>query len=79
MSKVRDRQGAAFRKAEALLADKSRKESDRLTNRENDRRAQDEKIARLRDLRLAKEAADRNEAKPFAPSASKKAGHGRPV
>jgi hypothetical protein len=48
-------------KAEALWAKKQQLESERLTNREKEMRAQDEKTARLRGLRLAKEAADREE------------------
>ncbi len=73
MPRATDRSGAPQRKAEALLAERTRKETDRLNDRETDRRVQDEKVARLRGLRLAKEAADQSGAKPVAPGAGKKA------
>jgi hypothetical protein len=73
MSRLRDRQGAAHQKAEALLAEKARKETERLNKRDKDRLDEDEKVARLRGLRLAKEAADLNEAKLAATGAVKKA------
>ena len=66
MAKLDERQSASRRKAEELLTRRQQQETERLTNRERDRRAQDEKIARLRALRLAKEAADRDAPKPAA-------------
>ena len=52
-----EQQAAARGKAEELLTRRKQQESERLANRERDSRAQDEKTARLRGLRLAKEAA----------------------
>ena len=59
MSKAEEQRSAARQKAEELLTNRKRKEAERLATRERDSRAQDEKTARLRGLRLAKEAADR--------------------
>jgi hypothetical protein len=47
---------AARRRANELL---SRKEVERLSTRDKERQAQDAKIAQLRELRLAKEANDK--------------------
>lgn len=58
----------AFRgKAEELLARRDHKETERLAKRTKDRIAEDEKTARLRVLRLAKEAADTQAAGAAAP------------
>jgi hypothetical protein len=46
----------ARRRANELLG---HKEAERISTREEERRAHDEKIARLRALRLAKEASDK--------------------
>jgi hypothetical protein len=56
-------------KAEALWAKKKGLETERLTNREKEIRAQEEKTARLRALRLAKEAADKEESARLASAA----------
>ena len=53
-----EQQKAARGKAEALMLERQQQETERLANRERDSRAQDEKTARLRGLRLAKEASD---------------------
>jgi hypothetical protein len=53
---------AARAKAAQLLDHRKQQETERLKNQERDRKALDEKIARLRALRLAKEAADREAA-----------------
>ena len=55
MSKF-DQMGAARRKANELL---SQKEAERVSSRDKERQAQDAKIARLRELRLAKEASEK--------------------
>jgi hypothetical protein len=49
---------AARGKAEEVIARRDQKEAERLANRAKERQAEDEKTARLRRLRLAKEAAD---------------------
>jgi hypothetical protein len=54
-----DELSAARRRANELL---SHKEAERLSARDKERQAQDAKIARLRALRLAKEASDREAA-----------------
>ena len=64
MSKF-DQQGSARRKAQELM---SQKETERISTRDKERQAQDAKIARLRELRLAKEASD----KAAAPAALKR-------
>jgi hypothetical protein len=51
----------ARRRANELLG---QKEGERVSTREKERQAQDEKIARLRALRLAKEASDKAAALP---------------
>lgn len=63
MAKLDEQRSASRRKAEELLTRRQQQETERLTNRERDRRAVDEKTARLRALRLAKEATDREAAK----------------
>lgn len=60
MAKLEEQRSASRRKAEDLLTRRKQQESERLTNRDRDKRAQDEKTARLRQLRLAKEAADKD-------------------
>jgi hypothetical protein len=54
-----DELSIARRRANELL---SQKEAERLSVRDKERHAQDAKIARLRALRLAKEASDRETA-----------------
>jgi hypothetical protein len=73
MAKLDEQRSASRRKAEDLLTRRKQQESERLTNRERDSRAQDEKIARLRELRLAKEAADKDVPKPVKIAPVKKA------
>jgi hypothetical protein len=67
-----EQRDAARGKAEQLLTRKKQQESERLTNRDRDRKAMDEKIARLRALRLSKEAADREAAALAGTGAGKK-------
>jgi hypothetical protein len=71
MSKSEEQRVSARQKAEELLTQTKKKEAERVANRERDSRVQDEKTARLRNLRLAKEAADRAAA-PAAQPARKK-------
>ncbi len=59
MSKLDDLAAASRRKAEELLSRSKEKESERLAIRDRQRRLEDAKTARLRELRLAKEAAER--------------------
>jgi len=74
MARLDDAQRSAARaKAEALLTQKKRQESERVAKRERDDRLQDEKIARLRALRLAKEAEEKSLPKPAMPSGRKPA------
>ena len=73
MAKLEEQRSASRRKAEDLLTRRKQQESERLTNRDRDKRAQDEKTARLRQLRLAKEAADKD-AKIVAVPSGRKAG-----
>jgi hypothetical protein len=54
-----DRRGAARGRAEELLSRPAQREQEQNPNRGKERLALDEKIARLKQLRLAKEAADR--------------------
>ncbi len=51
-----DELSAARRRANELM---NQKEAERLSTRDKERQAQDAKIARLRELRLAKEAQDK--------------------
>ena len=69
MAKLDEQRSASRTKAEELLNRRKKQETERLTNRERDSRVMDEKIARLRELRLAKEVADKEAAKRtnFAP------------
>ncbi len=55
-----DELSAARRRANELL---NHKEAERLSARDKERQAQDAKIARLRALRLAKEASDKEAAR----------------
>jgi hypothetical protein len=59
MATRNDQRESARGKAEDLLSRSKQRETERLTNQEKERLAQDEKIARLRTLRLAKEATDK--------------------
>jgi hypothetical protein len=61
VSKADDASAAARRRAQELLSPKKQEESDRLKAREKERQAEDTKTARLRALRLAKEAAEKAE------------------
>lgn len=70
MAKLSEQRGSLRAKAEEP---RKQKEIERLANRERDSRAQDEKTAHLRALRLAKEAADRDTAKPAVRSIGKRA------
>ncbi|HUK61089.1 MAG TPA: hypothetical protein VLV50_17805 [Stellaceae bacterium] len=72
MNTPENHRNAAYRRAEQLLTAKEHKEGERVSDRENERRKEDEKIARLRALRLAKEAAEQSAAQPVAPRAGKK-------
>jgi len=72
MARLSDRSQASRSKAEALWAKRKQSETERLTNREMEMRAQAEKTARLRALRLAKEAADREELARAAQSGTRK-------
>jgi hypothetical protein len=70
MSKFPTRISAARRNAEALLSRSKKQESTLKLEQEREHDAMVEKTARLRALRLAKEAADR-EAAASAPPASR--------
>jgi hypothetical protein len=59
MSKLDDLQSETRRKAEELLNRTRQQESERLAKRDKERQAEAEKTARLRALRLGKEAADK--------------------
>jgi hypothetical protein len=59
MSKADDMITASRRKAQAAFSRTKEQDAGRIAARDKERQAQDAKIARLRDLRLAKEAADR--------------------
>jgi hypothetical protein len=72
MAKLDDQNNASRKRAEELLTRK-KQETERVANRERDSRAQDEKTARLRQLRLAKEAAEGGAAKPATRRVAKKA------
>lgn len=67
-----EQQDAARAKAEQLMSKRKQQEAERLMNHERDRKAFDDKTARLRALRLAKEAADRS-AGPSSRNPSRKA------
>jgi hypothetical protein len=71
MSKPPSRVSAARRNAEALLNNAQKRESDFKIEQERERKAMALKTARLRALRLAKEAADTINVKPTAPSRPK--------
>ena len=58
MSKLDDLAAASRRKAEELLSRSKEKEVERLALRDRQRQLEDAKTARLRELRLAKEAAE---------------------
>lgn len=68
MSKFPTRISAARRNAEAMLSQNKKRESSFKLDQEREHDAMVEKTARLRELRLAKEAADRETAalKPVA-------------
>ncbi len=67
--------GAAARhKAQELLSRAKRAEEERLQSRDRQRREEDAKIAQLRTLRLAKEAADKAALDAAKPRASAKGG-----
>jgi hypothetical protein len=54
--KPSERDAEARRKAEAVLAQRKKQENEILQQRAKEREVVDEKVARLRELRLAKEA-----------------------
>ncbi len=68
MSKLDDLQSATRRRAEELLNKTKQQENDRLSKRDKERQVEADKTARLRALRLSKEAAD----KAAKPAASRK-------
>jgi hypothetical protein len=68
-----EQRDAARGKAEQLLTRKMQQETERLSNRARDSKALDDKIARLRALRLSKEAADREAAAQAHPAGKKSA------
>jgi len=53
-----EQKDAARAKAEQVISKRKQQETERVMNHERDRKAFDDKTARLRALRLAKEAAD---------------------
>ena len=59
MAKLDEQRNSSRAKAEALLTRKKQQETERVANRDRDSRVQDEKTARLRALRLAKEAEEK--------------------
>ena len=73
MSKFPTRNNAARRNAEALLSRSKKQESTMKLEQEREHDAMVEKTARLRALRLAKEAADREAAPSAAPAPRPKA------
>jgi len=73
MAKLDEQRNSSRAKAEALLTRKKQQETERVANRDRDSRVQDEKTARLRALRLAKEAEEKASVKPATRSAGKKA------
>ena len=73
MSKFPSRISAARRNAEALLSRSKKQESTLKLEQEREHDAMVEKTARLRALRLAKEAADREAAASAPPPARPKA------
>jgi hypothetical protein len=66
-AKVMERMSAARRNAESLMPAKKRTESTLKRDQQRERDALAEKTRRLRELRLAKEAADRAEAEANPP------------
>jgi hypothetical protein len=64
MSKLPSRVSAARRNAEALLSKTQKRESDFKIEQEREHEAMMLKTARLRELRLAKEAEDKKDAVP---------------
>ena len=69
MSKLPSRVSAARRNAEALLNQNKKRESGFKLEQEREHEAMALKTARLRELRLAKEAADREAAASAPPAA----------
>jgi hypothetical protein len=65
-----ERDVEARRKAEAVLAQRKKQDDEVVKRREKEREAVAEKVARLRELRLAKEAADA-QAKAKAPATAR--------
>lgn len=70
MSKTAQRQEDARQKAKDIWDKNKKRDAEIVSDREKDRRAEATKTARLRELRLAKEAADK-EAKQAAPARKK--------
>ena len=77
MATRNEQKDAARGKAAELALHRQRQETERLANREKESRAQDEKMARLRGLRLAKEALDLATKNAPSPKASEGTQHGR--
>jgi hypothetical protein len=75
-----ERGGEARRKAEAVLAQRKKREDEFVQQREKEREAVAAKVARLRELRLAKEAAEaQTKPKAQAPAKRRKSDtHGPP-
>ena len=71
MSKISPSMFSARRNAEALLSQSQRREENFKLEQEREYQAMVSKTARLRELRLAKEAADREAAALTPPSRSK--------
>jgi len=68
MSPFTEARDAARRiKEEELFAQRERQGAERLSNRAKERQARDQKTARLRELRLARDAADRKRAIQLVP------------
>ena len=76
-----EREGEARRKAEAVLAQRTKREDEFVQQREKEREAVAAKVARLRELRLAKEAAEaQSDPKAQAPARRRKSDtHGPPT
>jgi hypothetical protein len=72
MSKLDDLAAASRRKAEELLNRSKEKETERIAIRDRQRQAEDAKTSRLRELRLAKEAAERTQRPAKPPRAARR-------
>ena len=72
MSKADDMITASRLKAQAAFTRTKQQDAERIEAREKERQAQDAKTARLRELRLAKEAADRASQQTARPRAARR-------